>query len=50
MHFQNETYELSSLTTSFIYEFQNDPMVEIIIVMDSILIENTSLKSYNHTS
>jgi hypothetical protein len=43
--FQSETYGLSSLTTSFIYGLQNDPMIDIIIIRDFILILNTSLIS-----
>jgi hypothetical protein len=38
MNFSNETLGLL-LTTSFIYGHQNDPMVDIVIIKDSILIK-----------
>lgn len=38
MNFSNETLGLL-LTTSFIYEHQDDPMVDIVINKDSILIK-----------
>lgn len=45
MDFQiTETYGLFSLTTSFIYGFQNDLIIEIIIVKDSILVRKYILK------
>ncbi len=42
--FQSETYGLSSLT-SFINGLQNDPMIDMIIIKDFILVVNTSLMS-----
>jgi hypothetical protein len=45
MDFQiSETYGLFSLTTSFIYGLQNDLIIEIIIVKDSILVRKYILK------
>jgi hypothetical protein len=45
MDFQSETYGLLSLTTSFINGLQNDPIIDIIIIRDFILVLNTSLIS-----